>query len=246
MSAQQITVAGPVSAPQIAIVPEALEARRMALDLAKSVSQVTDAGTQRQAAEALATVKGLVRQVEDARKAVKQPVLDAGRKIDGIAKDFCGDLEAEAKRLSMLVGSYQEKERAKREEAERAAREREAAIMADLAAKEAVAKDGEVEALRDEAVDAIVEARQEAANAYVPQSDGTMIRKTWKFEVTDIQSLYAAHPELCVISPNNAAIRAVIKNRQDIPGLRVWSETAAVVRSSAPVALPVDAASYDY
>jgi len=49
-------------------------------------------------------------------------------------------------------------------------------------------------------------------------------------EVIDIKALYAARPDLCVIEPNGAAIRAQIPHNQTIPGLRVWSEAKASVK----------------
>jgi len=51
----------------------------------------------------------------------------------------------------------------------------------------------------------------------------------------DITALHAARPELCLIEPNNAAIRAVVKTGAQIPGLRVWQEAGAIVRGTTQI-----------
>lgn len=254
---QQLTIAGPVDRPQVTIPPAAHEARRVALQIARSVTEVVDASTQRTAAEALATVKQLSAQMEAGRKLVKEPVLAAGKLIDQTAKDFVADLDAEAKRLSLLVGTYQEAERRKAQAAQEEAARREQMIREEAARRErevlAAARAGQVPdvesalaTVQDEADAAIIQERQQVALASVAAPDGVSVRKNWKFEVVDVKKLFAAHPELCVIEPNAAAIRAVIKHRQDIPGLRIWSETAAVATVRAATAAPSRVESYDY
>lgn len=60
--------------------------------------------------------------------------------------------------------------------------------------------------------------------------EGVAVRQSYKFEVTDIKALFKARPDLCVIEPNNAAIRAQIPHNQNIPGLRIWQEAKASIR----------------
>jgi hypothetical protein len=59
-----------------------------------------------------------------------------------------------------------------------------------------------------------------------------------------LQGLFKARPDLCVVTPNNAAIRAIVKasNGAAIPGVRVWQKSAAIVRGAAAV----KAEDYDY
>jgi len=72
--------------------------------------------------KALASVRNAV---EKSRTEVKAPVIELGRKIDGIAKDFVADVIAEESRLSALVAEYaREVQRKAREEREAAERER--------------------------------------------------------------------------------------------------------------------------
>ena len=59
--------------------------------------------------------------------------------------------------------------------------------------------------------------------------EGVKMRENWHFEVVDIFLLQLAYPDLVFLSPNTTKIRNMIKDCKDIPGLRVWSETKAIV-----------------
>lgn len=239
MSAQQITVTGNLPAPQIAIVPAALEARRVALAAAADCKEVADVMSLEAAAAALTTLKGLSRSVEDSRKDVKAPVLEVGRTIDAVAKDYLAPLDAEAKRLSAMVGSYQEAQRRKAEKERQEAARVQAEAVAEMQRKQAAAAAaGDEEAAdkaRAEAAEKIADAQINLANAEGPKPEGIVTKTAWKFEVTDIEALFKARPELVVLEPNNAAIRAVVKasNGKAIPGLRIWQEAGAIVRGAA-------------
>jgi len=146
----------------------------------------------------------------------------------------------------VIVGSYQEAQRRKAEKEREEAAKAQADAIAEMNAKqaEAVANGDEeaADAARAEAADKIAASQLAAINSEGPRPEGITSRTSWKFEVVDIAALYAARPELCVITPNNAAIRAVVKMGAKIPGLRVWQEAAAIVRVSAPVKVE----EYDY
>jgi hypothetical protein len=238
-ASQQITVAGALPTPTIEIVPAAFEARRVALEASgncKAIGSVMDLDA---AASALTVIKGLTRSVEDSRKDVKGPVLEVGRRIDAVAKDYLTPLENEAKRLSAMVGSYQEAARRKaekeREEAARAQQEALAEMARKQAAANAAGDEAAADAARAEAADKIAEAQIAVANAEGPKPDGIVTKTAWKFEVTDIEELHKARPELVVLEPNNAAIRMVIKasNGKPLPGVRIWQEAGAIVRNAA-------------
>jgi hypothetical protein len=249
MSGLEISVSGQINALQIELTPSAFEARRVALVKASAVpAEITGISDLDAAAGALTTIKALTKAVEESRKDVKGPLLDTGRKIDAVAKDFVDSLNAEASRLSTMVGAYQEAQRRKAErvKAEEAQKQQEAII--EMQTKQAALQsEGKLDAaaadaLRAEAADKIAESQLAAMKAEGPKADGVVTRTSWKFDVTDIDALHAARPDLCVITPNNAAIRAVIKNGKSIPGLRIWQEAAAVVRGAAKV----NVEQYDY
>lgn len=245
----QIVVEGSLPKPRISIVPAAFEARRVALEAAGHCKAITDVMSLEEAAAALTTVKALERSVEDSRKEVKAPVLEVGRQIDSVSKDYLAPLAVESKRLSAMVGTYQEAQRRKAErEREEAEREQTAAVV-DMQREQAEAvASGDVDAAdaaRAKAADRIAASQIALANAEGPKPDGVITKTSWKFEVTDISALYAARPELVNLTPNNAVIRAAIKsgNGKAIPGLRIWREAGAIVRGAAA---PVNVESYDY
>jgi hypothetical protein len=242
----EIVVSGSLPSPQIELSVAAFNARTLALEASGRIKAIASVADLDSAAAALTKLKALTRSVEDSRKEVKAPVLEVGRRIDAVAKDYLTPLESEAKRLSVIVGSYQEAQRRKAEKEREEAARAQAEALAEMNAKqaEAIAQGDEeaADAARAEAADKIAASQLAAINAEGPRPEGITSRTSWKFEVVDIAALYAARPELCVITPNNAAIRAVVKMGAKIPGLRVWQEAAAIVR----VAGPVKVEEYDY
>jgi hypothetical protein len=244
----EITVTGSLPSPQIELVPAAFEARRVALEKSGNVKAIASVSDLDAAAAALTEIKALTKAVETSRKDVKAPVLEVGKRIDSVAKDYMAPLEAEGKRLSVLVGSYQEAARMKAEREREEAAKAQAEAIAEMQRKQAeavAAGDADAaDAARAEAADKIAEAQLAAINAEGPKAEGITTRTNWKFEVADIDALFAARPELCIIEANGAAIRAVIKstNGKPIPGLRIWQEAAAVVRGTVAPKLE----DYDY
>lgn len=244
----QIVVHGEYPRPQVELAPSAFTAREVAIAKAQQITEITSITDLDDAAVALTLVKSLTRSVEDSRKEVKAPVLDIGKKIDQVAKDYLAPLEVEAKRLSVMVGSYQEAQRRKAERARQEAAEKEAAAMEALRIEQVAAvAEGDAEAAdaaRAKAADAIAEAQLDLQAASGPHLDNVTTRTNWKFEVTDIEELYKSAPHLCVIEPNNAAIRAVIKasNGKAVKGLRIWNEAAAIIRNTKTV----NPEQYDY
>ena len=174
-------------------------------------------------------------EVESARKLVKAPFKALVEKIDSVASDLLSRLQAERDRIALLLGSYEDKERAKAEEAQARAREQAAQIARDAERKAMdAARQAPDQETRDRAVDAVVEQSQAklaeveqiAINAQRPKAQGTTLRSNICFEVTDAAALYAAYPELCTIEPNKTAIKAILKTNPNlqVPGLKHWVE----------------------
>lgn len=246
-----------IDKPSVIISPEAHEAKRVALSIAGACTEVTDINSQAAASQAQSALKNLIKQVEASHAEIKAPVLKIEREIDGVKNTFISELTAEERRLSLLVGAYQEAQMQRKRQAEEDARRKEQERLAQLkreeldrVKQETVGRTGtllpDMEAMRQRAVDDVSAIQQTAANAAVAAPTGSMTRKNWKFEVTDLNALFRAAPELCTIAPNNAAIRAVIKNNQKIPGLRVWSETVSIATARSESALPEKVDAYDY
>jgi hypothetical protein len=221
---------------QIDLSQSATERRDDLLNTASTLDKIVDPIDADGAASILRDLHSLIKAVEESRKEVKAPVLDLASKIEATAKSFAAPLEEEKARLSRLLGAYQQAERDKAAEAVRKAQEEARRVAYEEAKKLAKVEAAhgidsiETKAANDAAAEKVAEARVAVALVAPPQPKGTAVKRTWKFELQDIKALAAAHPELVVVSPNTAAINAVIKHNQSIPGLRVWEDIQTIIR----------------
>ena len=150
---------------QIQITPEAEKQKATILTAARAVVAVTDPDSCDIAQSRLRSLASVRAAVESSRKIVKAPVIDLGKRIDGIAADFVADVVAEEARLSGLVTEYareqreaelaaeQERQRVERErhEAEMAAQREAARIERERQAAERAAHEAEITRLKAEA-----------------------------------------------------------------------------------------------
>ena len=149
--------------------PTAAEQKRIIVAAARAVVAVTDMATCDLAQSRLKSLATIRTSVESSRKLVKAPVIDLGKRIDGIAADFVAEVIAEESRLSGLVAEYareqqriqreremeaeRERQRVERErhEAEMAAQREAARIERERQAAERAAHEAELARLRAEA-----------------------------------------------------------------------------------------------
>jgi chromosome segregation ATPase len=154
---------------QIQITPEAEKQKATIINAARAVVAVTDADSCDIAQSRLRSLASVRTAVESSRKQVKAPVIDLGKKIDGIAADFVAEVIAEEARLSGLVTEYareqqrikrevelaleQERQRIERErhDAEMAAQREAARIERERQAAERAAHEAEIARLKAEA-----------------------------------------------------------------------------------------------
>lgn len=154
---------------QIQITPEAEKQKATILTAARAVVAVTDPDSFDIAQSRLRSLASVRTAVESSRKIVKAPVIDLGKRIDGIAADFVADVVAEEARLSGIVTEYaREQQRIKREaelaaeqerqrvekerhEAEMAAQREAARIERERQAAEKAAHEAEIARLKAEA-----------------------------------------------------------------------------------------------
>jgi hypothetical protein len=105
---------------------EARQHRDTLLALARKGTSIKDAAGAERATTILKDIKAFTRAIEDGRSAAKAPVLELGKKVDTLARDLTVELEAEATRISRLVGTFQqEQERIAAEARQRAFEEQE-------------------------------------------------------------------------------------------------------------------------
>lgn len=179
------------------------------------------------------------KQIEDARKAEKQPFLDAGRSVDDKWREPASLIAACKAPIQKLLKGWLDKEKARlkaeeaaqraealrlakeAEEAARKAAEERAGVSAAIVAEQAAKRAAEASAAAHKAASA----RPQVASA----SGGARrvsIRETWRAEVSDFGRAvkhYWNSPEL-VAALERLASADARKGAREIPGFIVYSE----------------------
>jgi len=186
----------------------------------KGISTVDDGFEATIAAEAQSALRHLIKGIEESIKDAKAPVLEIGRQIDSVAKDYIEEIKAEESRVAKLLGAFQIVERDKKLAAERQARIQEQKVMAGAAQQ--LDADIDYTELMDVAQAQIATLRKEAAAKHEAVA-GVKVRTTTKFEIVDEAETLKARPDL--FSLNESKIRAALKTTKTIPGIKVWEET---------------------
>lgn len=142
---------------------------------------------------------------------------------------------AKARKEAEEIAAKAAKAARARSEAGRAKAEQEAAAAASRAkaeAQEAEKRAADEAQKRREQLAAQVVADREKADAVAVRPTGTVTREETKFEVMDVMALYQYNALLVTITPNETAIRGVLKANPKIimPGVRFWKETKTFVR----------------
>ena len=148
-------------------------------------------------------------EVEKSRKLVKEPVNRIGKMIDAAAADFLIEITAEEGRIKQLVGKHAEE--VLRVKAEKEAAER-AAFDAARAAREA-AEDGGIAAVL--AAKRATAEKLEASNQVAATKIAEGVRFAWDFEVTDIEAVYRAVPELVSLEVKRSAVLLWLRSLED-------------------------------
>jgi hypothetical protein len=171
--------------------------------------------------------------LDETRTRIKKPVLHAQRMIDGSAKALTDQVTAAVREVETRVTAYL---RAK-EVAARAAAEAEAQRLA-LEAEARIAEANETN--DDAAIEAAVESMDAASKAdelanakalELTRTRGvggalTALKDNWVAELVDITKVPATYLQL-----NESVVKAAIKSGvRDIPGLRIFNDTKAMIR----------------
>lgn len=194
--------------------------------------------------EVKAPVLKLTHDIDRTAKSFVEPLEAEKKRLDGLNTQFVIEQRKrreEAERQRRAEEDRIAAEKRKAEEAARAAAEKErqaaeAAFMADgeaeLAAAEQLAK-AEADRLKAEA--AAAQAAQQKPTVAVPivnKPSGVTVRETWTFDVLDMAEVYKAHPEFCEVTIRKSVVNgALAKGLRECPGLRIYPEIKAVVRS---------------
>lgn len=153
-------------APKFALTPEAVQQKESALSLSALIGKVSNAAENDAAVKAMKALKGLSLTFERQRKALKEPLLEAGRQLDRAVNTERDDLERELGRLECLCKDFAlEEQRRVREEQEAQQRELERIEREKQAELERIAREqAEKERAAREAAEAAAKAAAEATN----------------------------------------------------------------------------------
>ncbi len=181
------------------------------------------------------TALRLAKDIEENRKMVKQPHMDAAQAVDAAYKSLRDSVAAAAKAVKGLVEAWviAEKRRAEAEAAE-------ARRKADEAAKAAAEVDPflqDTQALAEvQATAAIAEVKALASNQVTSATGiakASSLRKVRSAVVTDAKALvlhYAEHPDVlgAALKVANAIVRASKGGPVNIPGIEIKEEEKLV------------------
>lgn len=112
-------VVGMLDRVSVDITPDAVARRATLLAEAAEIQTVADEFGQNCAVDVWRELQATAKAVERSRAEVKAPVLDVGRRIDALAREFIEPLTTEAARVNKLVTDYQRWVRERAEEVER-------------------------------------------------------------------------------------------------------------------------------
>lgn len=217
----------------VRFLPEADAMKTSALELAALIGKVKDAYDQEAAVNAQKEIKRVLKLAEDSRKAIKEPVLDYGRRIDDTAKAFIAELRTEEMRIAKLIGDFQALELAKQRAAE-AAQRREL---------EEIERRKQAELSKAESHEQLetIQARYSEEAAAVPsrtpvKAASQIVKEEWEIEITDAWLLARAHPACVDIQPRIREIKALLDAGVKVAGIcakKVVKSTVRLGRESA-------------
>jgi hypothetical protein len=231
MDEQSIIVTGTV--PEgVSIATTMVTERAEALESSALIGKVEDAASQERAVASQGKLLTVIRAVERARKAVKEPVLALGKEIDRKAKEFIAELDAEGMRVAGLINEFQEKERmrlqseARLQESAltRLEREENERIACASTLEEQDAVRSEFAAKRNLVTSAPLDP--------IPQARNQISKPDWYVTITDIHLLYRVHPNCVKLEPLLLEIKALLAIGVTLRGVTARQIVKSTVRTA--------------
>lgn len=200
---------------QVLLPDEAVLKRDRLIGRSALLRVVNNPTTQATAVSVGKAIREQLLEIEEARKAVKAPVLALGKAIDAKAEEFTQPLQAELRRVVGLVNGFQEEQERLRREQERLERER---VKAALEAEKPAA-------------DAPPPRPAPMIPAPAPKPEGMRSAPVWTYEVTDIHAFQRADLDRPVgaklgtyqVSPS-AMASAIRQGLREFPGVRIFQK----------------------
>lgn len=212
--------------------PELRQETSAVLADAKALT-VTDVHTYGLAAERVKGLKSLQKKVTDWFEPLVTAAHRAHKELTSRRGETLRPIEAECARLTREMSTWKaEEDRKAREEAARLAREQQALeqrVQLEVAAAlEAQGLNAEAEAVVEQAITMPAPVVPVAPTA--PKVEGVSYRSTWKHQV--VNAALVPREYLVIDEQKIAAVVRATKGTLQIPGVRIYEEQTAVVRSS--------------
>lgn len=191
---------------------DGMVADAQALEVKDEVSNV-------RAVELAGDIKKLNKAIEALRTDFKKPALDYGRAVDNLAKHYQDRLNTSERVLKQKAGQYQAKVELERRKAQEEVRK---------AAEEAQKRiDSEAKAAGVESVKIETPIVPEAPKATRTEKGTMTFKEVWKFKVSNPQEV----PRDYLMVDESAIRKAVQAGMRNIPGVEIYSEKEAVLRT---------------
>lgn len=218
----------------------------------KAITTITTAAKNEEAGVIVREMRTYVKSVEDMRVILTKPLLEGQRLLKALADDHVAPLKDEIARIERTGLAFVQAERRRVEdeerkrqiafqqaEQERIEAERKAQAAAQKLADDESKRNANAAAKAEVKVIAAEEKVQAIIAAPVPEVarvKGQQVKKTLKYEVTDIYALVKARPDLCKIEAKASAINATCTPEMpnSPPGLRLWWEESTTYGSNRP------------
>jgi hypothetical protein len=176
------------------------------------------------AIDSMSEITKFKKDVEAARKDEVGPFNELVKRVNDLFRPITTSLEVAEKMIKdKRVFYLKEKERVRQIEEQKRLVEYNARIEAERkkAAKEK----------REMAIVTPPPVILEAPSTTHGSAGSSTAKKFWNYEVTDIDALYKARPDLVKIEPKPREILAAVKTNQTIPGLKIFEDISVTSKS---------------
>lgn len=175
-----------------------------------------------QAADYLKSIKGMLKQIEDARTRITKPINESLREVNTQAREASTPLQtAESQIKRAMIAYADEQERIRREEqrkADEAARKERERIEAQARKAQDAGKAERAAELEQRAQTVVAPVVQREA----PKVTGVSTRESWRYEVINLAAVPREY--LCLDEKKVGGVVRSMKGDTNIPGIRVWPE----------------------
>lgn len=228
MSTTEIILADKPVLPPISISPAALALRDQALAGASLIGKVENADENTRAVRAAIELKRIAQAFERQRKELKEPMLDAGRKLDRLVATELLDVNKELGRIENLTSEFQLSEQRRiREEAELQRKELERIEAERVKSLVSATTPEEVKTINEQAQNA---ALAESKPITATRAVGQLVKTDWEITVINPYELAKFHPDCVKIEPLLTPIKQALNAGIAVKGVRAEKRTVASVR----------------